>query len=201
MNDYSDTSIVELATIVAGHLEKRGIRVVLVGGLAVEIYTENLYLTKDIDMVNSSYNAPSEINNAMSEIGFHKQGRVYINETTEICVEFPSAPLSVGDQIIQDTTRIKTGYGELPILFATDVVKDRLAAYFHWNDRQSLVQALAVMNKHSVSPEKLRAFCNSEGKPEQFKLLEELWQHLQEKDLSTMKAIEALIIEETLNSL
>lgn len=68
-----------------------------------------------------------------------ERGRVYVNQTTEICGEFPSAPLSVGDQLIQDPTTIETGYGEPPILCATDVVKGRLAAYFHWSDRQSLV--------------------------------------------------------------
>lgn len=201
MRDYSSTTMVELATIVATHLAEKDIRVVLVGGLAVEIYTENLYLTKDIDMVNSSYNTPSEIHNAMSEIGFHKQGRVYVNESTEICVEFPSAPLSVGDQLIQDTTTIETDYGELPILFATDVVKDRLAAWFHWSDRQSLVQALAVMHVHSIGPTELATFCSSEGEPEQFKILEKLWRSVQEKNLATMKDIEALVIEETVKSL
>ena len=45
MTDFSNTPIVELAAIVANHLKQHGIRVVLVGGLAVEIYSENLYLT------------------------------------------------------------------------------------------------------------------------------------------------------------
>lgn len=48
--DYSNTPIVEPAAILAEHLQQHGIEVVLVGGLAVEIYTENLYLTKDIDI-------------------------------------------------------------------------------------------------------------------------------------------------------
>ena len=193
--------MVELASIVAKHLAQRDIRVVLVGGLAVEIYTENLYLTKDIDMVNNSYNPPAEIRGAMSEIGFHRQGRVYVNETTDVCVEFPSAPLSVGEELIQDTTTIETDNGELPILFATDVVKDRLAAYFHWSDRQSLVQALAIMSIHNIVPSDLEAFCDNEGEPEQFKTLERLWKHAQKNSLSTMKEIEALVVEETVQRL
>lgn len=54
MTDFSNTTITELAALIAEHLYSHGIEVVLVGGLAVEIYTENLYLTKDIDMVNVS---------------------------------------------------------------------------------------------------------------------------------------------------
>lgn len=53
--DFSHTPIIELAGIIAEHLQGLGIDVVLVGGLAVEIYTENIYLTKDIDMVNTNY--------------------------------------------------------------------------------------------------------------------------------------------------
>ncbi len=53
--DFSNTSISDLAATVAEYLQQHGIEVVLVGGLAVEIYTENLYLTKDIDMVNTNY--------------------------------------------------------------------------------------------------------------------------------------------------
>ncbi len=193
--------MVELATLIAKHLKQKDIDVVLVGGLAVEIYTENLYLTKDIDMVNQSDNSPSEIHTAMAEIGFHKQGRVYANPTTDICAEFPSGPLSVGDQLIQDTTIIETDYGELPILIVADVVKDRLAAHFHWGDRQSLTQALTVMRVHTISPPELKAFCDSEGKPEQFEILEKLWRRIRENKLSTMEEVEALIVDETVTSL
>ena len=41
MVDYEGISIVDLAGIVAEHLQLHGVRVVLVGGLAVEIYSEN----------------------------------------------------------------------------------------------------------------------------------------------------------------
>ena len=131
MKNFSDTLIVELAALVADHLKQRGISVVLVGGLAVEIYSENLYLTKDIDMIDISYQEPVVLCQAMAEIGFSKQGRVFVNDTTDICVEFPSGPLSVGEQLITETTVFESNVGEIPILFAKDVIKDRLAAYFH----------------------------------------------------------------------
>ncbi len=84
MTDFRNTSIIELAAIVANHLNQHDIKVVLVGGLAVEIYSENLYLTKDIDMVNTSYDSAGPLKQAMSELGFEKQGRVFINDSTEI---------------------------------------------------------------------------------------------------------------------
>jgi hypothetical protein len=172
-----------------------------VGGLAVEIYTENLYLTKDIDMVNTSYNPPLVIHEAMAELGFNKQGRVYANETTDICIEFPSAPLSVGEGLIKETTTIETGSGEIPILLAKDVIKDRLAAYFHWNDRPSLVQALAVMANHSISIEELKAFCRAEGEADQYELIDGLWRTVQQQELLTMEAIEAIVVDQAVQRL
>ena len=201
MDNYKNTSIVELAVIIVNHLRQHDIRVVLVGGLAVEIYTENLYLTKDIDMVNTSYHPASAIHEAMAKIGFHKQGRVYVNKTTDICVEFPSAPLSVGEELIQETTIIEVGFGEIPILLAKDVIKDRLAAYFHWNDRPSLVQALAIMSNHSFNTEELKTFCLAEGRTDQYETIEGLWRTVQQQELLTMEAIEALVIEQTVREL
>lgn len=74
--DFNNIAITELASIVAAHLRQWRIEVVLVGGLAVEIYTENLYLTKDIDMVNTNFQKPSRLHKAMRELGFIKQGRI-----------------------------------------------------------------------------------------------------------------------------
>ena len=201
MGNYKETSIIELAAIVAETLHQHDIRVVLVGGLAVEIYSENLYLTKDIDMVNTSYHPPAAINQAMGEIGFTKKGRVYINDTTEICVEFPSAPLSVGEELIQDTTIVEVDAGKIPILYAKDVIKDRLAAYFHWKDRPSLVQALAVMNKHAIDADELKSFCETEGKLDEYALLEQLQTIIKTQSLSSMEAIEKLIIDHSISQL
>lgn len=120
----------------------------LVGGLAVELYTQNLYLTKDIDMVNTSYQKPKQMQQAMAELGFSKRGRIFVNDTTDITVEFPPAPLSVGDELIHITTYIDVADRSIPILHVDDVIKDRLAAFIHWCDNQSLVQATAIMLKH-----------------------------------------------------
>ncbi|WP_422137541.1 hypothetical protein [Endozoicomonas sp. ALC020] len=171
MTDFSSTPIVELAAIVANHLKQHGIRVVLVGGLAVEIYSENLYLTKDIDMVNTSYDASESLKTAMAELGFFKQGRVFVNESTQICVEFPSAPLAIGNQIIEETTVAHSKQGDIPILHASDVIKGRLLAYFHWQDRPSLVQALAIIINYEIIPDELKVFCDAEGEPDQYEVI------------------------------
>jgi hypothetical protein len=46
-------------------------------------------------------------------------------------------PIAIGNQAIHIFNEIKTKKGTLQLLTATDCVKDRLAAYFHWDDLQS----------------------------------------------------------------
>ena len=201
MPDFSDTSIVELAAIVATHLQERGIRVVLVGGLAVEIYSENIYLTKDIDMVDISYQKPSALHQAMAEIGFTKQGRIFVNEMTDITVEFPTAPITVGDETVTDTTLVKNSAGTIPILKVGDVVKDRLAAYFHWQDKPSLVQALTVLARYPDELPSAETFCATEGYPESAELIRLLLKSATNQNITHMRGFEKLVVDLTIDNL
>lgn len=193
--DFSNASIEAIAVKVAEHLQSHGIDVVLVGGLAVEIYTENLYLTKDIDMVNTNYASPPALRKAMEALGFHKKGRVFLHPSTDISVEFPPAPLSIGDELVTDTAVAYTEGGRIPILRVEDVAKDRMAAYIHWHDRQSLIQALAILMKHPVDLDALERFCAREGASEAFSSLKILIEKAKEQELSTMIELESLVVD------
>lgn len=171
------------------------------GGLAVEIYSENLYLTKDIDLVNTNYTKPKALHSAMAELGVVKQGRIYCNPSTAITVEFPPAPLSVGDSPVSEVETLPCGDGEVTILSAVDIVKDRIAAYIHWRDTQSLVQALAVMLKHVIEPAAVREFCLHEGTQQQYHELESLYLQFSEQALTSMDEIEQALISIRLNDL
>ena len=198
MTNYSTTSITELAAIVASHLRDQDIQVVLVGGLAVELYSENIYLTKDIDMVDISYTRPAKLYKVMAEIGFEKNGRIFVSASTDITVEFPSPPVSVGNELVTETTTVITPAGELPVLFPRDVIKDRLAAYIHWRDKPSLVQALAVLIKYPEEIDAIVAFCEAEGSSELMVLIRDLLNAAGERDLSKMDDLEKLLIERML---
>lgn len=199
--DYSNTPIVELAAILAEHLQQHGIEVVLVGGLAVEIYTENLYLTKDIDMVNTNYKKPSYLHKVMGELGFQKHGRIYKNTTTSITVEFPPGPLAVGNNLVTSTTVAKTKRGDIPILRVKDVVIDRLAAFIHWQDRQSLIQAVGVMLKHNLLPKDFDSFLTKEGDELHNELFDALFQRAQQESITAMAQLESLLSEIILSRL
>jgi hypothetical protein len=193
--DFSNTSIVDLAAILAEHLKSHGIEVVLVGGLAVEIYTANLYLTKDIDMVNVNYQKPSRLYDVMAELGFYRRGRIYIHDTTDISVEFPTGPLAVAGHRITRTTIANTPKGAIPILYVEDVVKDRIAAYIHWRDKQSLIQAVSILLQHNLLLNEFKFFCLEEGDLSHYEILDELYQSTKTTNIKTMSQLESALTQ------
>jgi len=48
-------------------------------------------------------------------------------------------------------------------LTPTDCVKDRLAAYYHWDDEQSLTQAIWVAQKNEVNFQELKKWSKNES--------------------------------------
>ena len=52
----------------------------------------------------------------------------------------------------------------------TDSVKDRLAAYYHWNDHQALEQAVMVAHAKKVSLKEIRRWSEQEGHKEKYKV-------------------------------
>lgn len=49
------------------------------------------------------------------------------------------------------------------MLSATDACRDRLAAFYHWSDRQRLQVALAIARRHRVSLPIMRRWSATEG--------------------------------------
>ena len=68
MQDFADMSMEPLAAILTPPLPNRELNVVLVGGLAVSLYTDNRYLTKDIDIVDISYQKPATLKASIADI-------------------------------------------------------------------------------------------------------------------------------------
>jgi len=94
-----DMAVAELAGIVAEHLRSRGIDVVLSGGALVGIYSHGEYMSEDIDFVTFASN--KEIAPALAELGFRKgPGRHFIHPGTNLILEFPRGPLSVGEELV-----------------------------------------------------------------------------------------------------
>lgn len=72
---------------------------------------------------------------------------MFRRDDCEFVLDFVAPPLAVGQDLVDPdggTSVIQTKAGTLLLLTPTDCVRDRLAAYYHWSDPQSLEQAVLV---------------------------------------------------------
>jgi hypothetical protein len=58
----------------------------------------------------------------------------------------------------------------LCLLTPTDCVKDRLAAYFFWNDLQSLGQAVMVVKRNKIDIEDIKKWAAKQGELEKYNI-------------------------------
>lgn len=168
------STLAEIGAIVCEALKKIGIEAILSGGAVVSIYTNNKYESFDLDFVSIADR--KKIKSAMLSLGFKQdQSRHFIHPHSKYFVEFPGAAMMIGDQPIKEFSEIKLPQGTLKLLTPTDSVKDRLAAYYHWNDRQALNQAIWIAQEHPVKMGEIKSWSEKEGMSSKFKdFLDEL---------------------------
>jgi hypothetical protein len=168
MKSLEDMNVGELAAWICEHLRKNGFDPVLTGGSVVTIYSSNKYVSLDLDFVERRGLRISRLREAMAGLGFRSEGRYFSHPETVYSVEFPPGPLSVGDEPITDIRDMRFPTGTLRIISPTESVKDRLAAWYHWKDRQGLEQAVLVAVAQDIDIEEVERWSNHEGNTEEF---------------------------------
>jgi hypothetical protein len=161
-------TIGELAAFVCTHLKDNGINVVLSGGACVSLFTENKYQSFDLDFIENVITSRKKIREVLQKIGFIEEHRYYKHPDTEFFLEFPPGPLSIGDEPVRETIEKEFSTGMLKLISPTDCVKDRLAAYYYWNDRQSLDQAILVAHTCDIDFGEIERWSVKEGKSREF---------------------------------
>lgn len=157
----------EVAAFVCSQLRSKGIEAVLSGGGCVSIYTTNRYQSYDLDFVPAVANR-RRIRVALLEIGFKEEHRYFKHAATKFWVEFPPGPLAIGDEPVKEVVQREFPTGRLYLISPTDCVKDRLAGYYHWEDRQCLEQALLVAECNSIDLEEVARWSTHERKEDDF---------------------------------
>jgi hypothetical protein len=162
------STLADVAVAVGDALRRAGIRGVLTGGASAHLYAEGAYTSADVDFVLAEPPTKAALDVAMAPLGFKRDRDRYIHSKTSYYVEFPRGPLGIGEDFsIRPVWRSRHGARTL-VLSATDACRDRLAAYFHWNDRQSLNVAVAIAIRNRVSLAKIRQWSRKEGYSERF---------------------------------
>lgn len=185
MINFKNISIEELAGIISQKLKEHGIDSVLVGGACVSIYSENLYQSFDLDYV--TYSDMKKVAQALGELNFKKKARYFTNPNCDLYIEFVSPPVAIGDEPVRHYEHHKTSHGTIKMLTPTDSVKDRLASYYHWNDRQSLDQAFSICEKipQKINIREIERWSKKENQTDKFRLFKERWDSLRRKNPKT----------------
>lgn len=161
----AETSALEIAALVSQALEEAGITATLSGGGAVSVYTDNRYESSDLDFVTTARRGA--LGTALQPLGFAAvaDGRHFAHPSARYFLEFPPGPLEFGDRILRDdeVPRLETPWGPLRVITPTQCVMDRLAAFWHWNDRQSWDQAVMVAAHQLIDFDELAAYAAAEG--------------------------------------
>lgn len=167
--DWERIDIRELAALVSEKLKEKDIDAVLVGGACVSIYTKNKYLSSDLDFVTHA--TIREVASVMSDLGFKRESsRHFIRNDCPFFIEFVSPPAAIGDEPLKNLNKLKTKFGKIVLLTPTDTVKDRLAAFYHWNDPQALEQALMVARDQKINISEVKRWSTKERQKEKYKV-------------------------------
>jgi hypothetical protein len=157
-----------LAGLIYQHLKNDGIDAVLVGGSCVTIYSNNKYVSQDLDY--ATHSDTIEIKKSLAKLGFVHRGKYFEHPECEFLIDFVASSVFIGEEIIKDKdlNRMQTKYGTMKLLSPEDCVKDRLAGFFYWSDRQSLEQAITVCLNNKVNTKKIHEWAIAERQEKKF---------------------------------
>lgn len=118
-----------------------GKKPIVVGGEALEIYTQGAYTTGDIDL-----KAPKEpFERVLKGLNFKKMGRLWINEQLDIYIDWLGESLDEGKEAEEKVVEIELSEGlKLSLISIEDLIIDRLNAYKWWSDQDSKMWAEAL---------------------------------------------------------
>lgn len=162
------SGLAEVAACVARTLARAKIRAVLTGGACATLYSKGEYQSSDLDFILQSAVSHRELDTVMESIGFHRTGNRYEHPRTSFFVEFPAGPLGIGADIDIRPVVYRIGGIGVKALSPTDSCRDRLAAFYHWNDRQSLITAVQIASHRKVDLKTIRAWSEREDASDKY---------------------------------
>ena len=166
------TSLRALSFIVCTALDHSGTTAVLTGGSAAVIHAPEAIQSFDADFIIERSRGDGAAEKAIETLGFVRDGDLYRHGRSKLLLEFPPGPLMVGDDRIRTWSTLRDGAQLLHVLSPTDSCRDRLAAYFFWRDRRSLLQAVAVARacEREMDLARITAWAKKEGRRRELKV-------------------------------
>jgi len=124
-------------------LAAEGIEPILVGGCALEVYTDGGYTTGDVDLALE--HGPA-VDAAFAELGFEKRDRFWVRMELGLIFEAP-APAGLPGETAPRTELDVDGL-RVVVLGVEDLLIDRLRAWVHWKSEEDRRWAARLVALH-----------------------------------------------------
>lgn len=167
LKDKPKTEVmVKTAGIITKLLELKNIRPIIVGGLSVEIYTQNEYSTRDIVFVSTGYHI---IEDVLFSLKFKKEGRHFYREDIAVAIEIPDSELAGSEKKI---VKIQVDDdNHIYVISVEDIILDRLRATVYWNSEEDAKWGFRMLAKNFTDIDKEYLIENTETVKEKDELL------------------------------
>jgi len=116
---------------------------ILVGGCALELYTDGGYSTGDVDLALPH---TPEVDAAFADLGFSKRGRFWVRPELDLLFEAP-APAGLPGETAPRTVLDVEGL-RVVVLGVEDLLVDRLRAWVHWKSDEDRRWATRLVALH-----------------------------------------------------
>ena len=75
---------------------------------------------------------------ALGELGFRPRGRTFVHRDTGYALDFVADTPYIDREPVYDFAEISTSVGPVRVLRLDDAIADRISAFLHWSDSESL---------------------------------------------------------------
>lgn len=157
---------IALAALLTSCFKKQRVYLVVVGGAAVQYYSEAQYVTKDLDAILFC-DTKNIVDEVMNELGFKRTSsfRHFEHPSFSFVVEFPPSPVQVGSRHLEQFNLLKMDQYTVEVIRIEDIIMDRIIGGVEWEQEHLLNQAklLWIKNKKIIDKKYLIDFAKKEG--------------------------------------
>jgi hypothetical protein len=146
-----------IAAAVANAVADLGLTPVVVGGVAVELWTYGEYATGDIDLVMPYL---PEIDERMASLGFEREGRHWTLPGSDVFVEAPGSALEHGEEAVE--VDVAPGLRVL-VLSPEDSLVARLHEFLGTGHSDSVEQSVLLLRSRKLDKARLDRRVAEEG--------------------------------------
>ncbi|HLQ94975.1 MAG TPA: hypothetical protein VK108_01200 [Pseudogracilibacillus sp.] len=133
------------ASIITKRLEVKEIYPIIVGGLAVEIYTQSEYSTRNINFVAKEI---EEVEKTLMELEFLKTEEQFYRKDIEMTVQIPDTKLTGSEKKVQILQIEYDTY--IYVIAVEDIILDRLTSAVYEHSEQAAKWGKRMLSKNTM---------------------------------------------------